>query len=87
MPAPDSDFSETDLERVRRAADRLDEALDELGLTAGAPAAKRALELLQGVEGVETIESESDAVERLREADPATQLTGGRRALERRAEA
>lgn len=87
MSSSDSELSDTDRERVRRAADCLDEALDELGLTAGAPQTKRALELLEGVDGLEPVESNSAAVERLRDADPEAQLPAGRRALERRAEA
>lgn len=84
MSSSDSEISDTDLERVRRAADRLDEALKELGLTPGAPQVKRALDLLEGVHGVDPVESENSAVDRLR--DLSTQLPAGRRALERRAE-
>lgn len=84
MSVPDS-LSSDDLERVRRAADRLDEALEELGLTRGAPQVKRALELLEGVDGVDPVESESATVDRL--CDLSSQLPAGRRAMERRAEA
>lgn len=78
----DPPLTGTNLERVRRAVDRLDEALEELGLTAGAPQVKRALELLQGVDGVDPIETNSDAVERLR--GPTSQLPAGRRSRKRR---
>lgn len=75
-------LSDPDRERVRRAADLLDEAEVEIGIGRGAPEVKRARDLLSGVEGVEPLSNGSDTVAELRD-----QLPAGRRALERRAEA
>jgi hypothetical protein len=72
-------LSESDRERVSRATDHLDEALDELGLHKGVPLVRRAYDLLNGVEGVEPVRTGSEDV-----ADLRHQLPAGRRALERR---
>lgn len=79
---PTDGLSDSDRERVRRAADLLDEALPQLGLRPGVGKVKRALDTLAGVEGVEPVDNGSEDVARMRD-----QLPAGRRALERRAEA
>lgn len=82
MTPPDTSFDDCERERVRRAADRLDEALQELGPVPGAPAVQRARELLLGIGGVDPVPDDGGAADRLR--DPSAQLTAGRRALARR---
>lgn len=79
---PTNGLPDPDRERVRRAADLLDEALPQLGLRPGVGKVKRALDTLSGVEGVEPVCSGSEDVARMRGRPSA-----GRRDPERRAEA
>lgn len=85
-------LSDPDRERVARAADLLDEALADLGLRPGVGHVHRALQNLEGIPGVDPVESEGGTVDRLRAkldgrfAPADEQLPAGRRALERRAE-
>lgn len=64
---PTDRLSDRDLERIRRAADLLDEALPQLGLRPGVGKVKRALDTLDGVEGVEPVDYGSELLEKLRE--------------------